>query len=66
KEIKIYSEMKRVKRRRISIKKDGITTYHRAYFMDIILEGNKELIEFAYDTGLGEKNSMGFGCIKVE
>jgi len=25
------------------------------------LEGNRELIQFAYDTGLGERNSQGFG-----
>lgn len=65
KKITIYSEMKNVKQRRISIKKNGIKTYHRGYFMDIILEGDPELIEFAYDCGLGEKNSMGFGCINI-
>lgn len=64
KKIKIYSEMKNVKRKRISIEKGPQTTYHRAYVMDIILEGDLELIKFAYDCGLGEKNSMGFGCIK--
>lgn len=63
KEIKVYSEMANVKRKRITILKGPNTTYHRAYMMDLILEGDIDLIEFAYDVGLGEKNSMGFGMI---
>ena len=64
KKIKVYSEMANVKRKRITIPKGPNTTFHRAYMMDLILEGDVELIEFAYDVGLGEKNSMGFGMIK--
>lgn len=64
KKIKVYSEMANVKRKRITIPKGPNTTYHRAYMMDLILEGDIDLIEFAYDVGLGEKNSMGFGMIK--
>lgn len=64
KKIKAYSEMANVKRKRITISKGPNTTYHRAYMMDIILEGDIDLIEFAYDVGLGEKNSMGFGMIE--
>ena len=64
KKIKIYSEMAHVKRKRITIPKGPNTTYHRAYMMDLVLEGDIDLIEFAYDVGLGEKNSMGFGMIK--
>ena len=66
KQIKVYSEMANVKRKRITIPKGPNTTYHRAYMMDLILEGDVELIEFAYDVGLGEKNSMGFGMIKYK
>lgn len=33
--------------------------------MDLILEGDIDLIKFAYDCGLGEKNSMGFGMIDL-
>ena len=33
--------------------------------MDLILEGDLDLIEFAYDIGIGEKNSMGFGMVKL-
>lgn len=64
-QIKIYSEMSNVKRKRIAINKGSKTTYHRAYMMDIVLEGDIELINFAYDCGLGEKNSMGFGMINL-
>ena len=63
KQIKACSEMANVKRKRITINTGNKTTYHRAYLMDLILEGDFDLIEFAYDVGLGEKNSMGFGMI---
>ena len=61
----VYSNMRNVKRKRISINKSEHTTFHRAYMMDIVLEGNVELIKFAYDCGLSSKNSMGFGLIDV-
>lgn len=64
KKINIYSDMNFVKRKRISINKGNATTHHRA-MMDLILEGDLDLIEFAYDVGIGEKNSMGFGMIKL-
>ena len=56
KKINIYSDMNFVKRKRISINKGNATTHHRAYMMDLILEGDLNLIEFAYDVGIGEKN----------
>lgn len=65
KKINIYSDMNFVKRKRISINKGNATTHHRAYIMDLILEGDLDLIEFAYDVGIGEKNSMGFGMVKL-
>lgn len=34
-------------------------------YNDLILEGDLDLIEFAYDVGIGEKNSMGFGMVKL-
>ncbi|MGV8072709.1 CRISPR-associated endoribonuclease Cas6 [Methanobrevibacter sp.] len=49
----------------MSINKDNATTHHRAYMMDLILEGDLDLIEFAYDVVIGEKNSMGFGMVKL-
>lgn len=65
KNINVYSNMKSVKRKRICINKGKQTTYHRAYLMDIILEGDVDLIEFAYQCGLSSKNSQGFGMIDV-
>ena len=31
--------------------------------MDIILEGDLNLIKFAYDVGIGEKTALGFGLL---
>ena len=64
KKISAYSEMAHVKRKRITIPKGPNTTYHRASMMDLILEGDTDLIKFAYDVGVGEKNSMGFGMLR--
>ena len=30
------------------------------------LKGNPELIKLAYDTGIGSKNSQGFGCFEIK
>ena len=65
KKIKIYSEMRSVKSKRISIEKGDKRSFHRAYMMDLILEGDKELLKFAYDAGLGEKSATGFGMIDL-
>lgn len=40
-------------------------TYIKSYAGIYWLKGNPELIGVAYDTGLGSKNSMGFGCMEV-
>ncbi len=55
-------DVKHVRSNRIRIK----DTFHRANLMHIHLEGEPELLQFAYDCGLGEKNSMGFGMVRVE
>jgi len=36
----------------------------RAYYLYLQMWGDEELIRFAYDTGLGIKNSQGFGMIE--
>ncbi|MDR2966964.1 MAG: CRISPR-associated endoribonuclease Cas6 [Methanobacteriaceae archaeon] len=64
--IKITSEMKFVKGKRIAIKKGNIKTYNKAFMMDIAIKGDKNLIKFGYDCGLGEKNSLGFGMIDLD
>lgn len=65
KTIKICSEFNNVKRKRISIEKGDKKTYNRAYMMDLILEGDEDLIKFAYDAGIGEKSAQGFGMIEL-
>ena len=65
KKIIFYSEMNKVKKRRIAINKFNQETYHRSYMMDIIVEGDLDLIKFAYDVGIGEKGSMGFGMLDL-
>ncbi|WP_331709001.1 CRISPR-associated endoribonuclease Cas6 [Methanobacterium formicicum] len=61
--VKIVPDMKSVKRKRITIEKNGTQTHHRAYLMYFDVEADERLVKFAYDTGLGEKNSMGFGMV---
>jgi CRISPR-associated endoribonuclease Cas6 len=37
----------------------------RGFRCPVTLEGNSELIKLAYESGLGEKGSMGFGMLEV-
>ena len=39
--------------------------FRRCSLMRLRIQANPELLEFAYDAGLGEKNAMGFGCVEV-
>ncbi len=36
----------------------------RGFMCPVTIEGNPELIKLAYESGLGEKNSLGFGMIE--
>ena len=49
------------KERRYTVKGD----YRRCTEMKFDVQGSEELLEFAYEAGLGEKNAMGFGCVEV-
>jgi len=40
-------------------------TFHRASLMVFEAEGSRELLEMGYKAGFGERNSMGFGMVKV-
>jgi CRISPR-associated endoribonuclease Cas6 len=40
-------------------------TFHRASLMVFEARGDSELLRLGYETGFGEKNSMGFGMVKV-
>ncbi|NYB51220.1 MAG: CRISPR-associated endoribonuclease Cas6 [Methanobacteriaceae archaeon] len=59
--VKIRPDMNSTRRRRIEIKGN----YHRCFMMNFEIEADSRLIEFAYDCGLGEKNSMGFGMVEL-
>ncbi len=40
-------------------------SYRRCCLMSLRIQASPELLKFAYDAGLGEKNAMGFGCVDV-
>ncbi|MCL5266794.1 MAG: CRISPR-associated endoribonuclease Cas6 [Bacteroidetes bacterium] len=49
----------------VTIKEGQLSeTKIRAFLCPLTIEGNPELIKLAYDSGLGEKNSLGFGMIE--
>jgi CRISPR-associated endoribonuclease Cas6 len=54
-------DVKDIKLKRISVG----NSFRRCSLMEMAVEANPELIGFAYDAGLGEKNAMGFGCVDV-
>jgi CRISPR-associated endoribonuclease Cas6 len=54
-------DVKDVKPKRISIG----NSFRRCSLMKMEVEASPELIGFAYDAGMGEKNAMGFGCADV-
>jgi len=39
--------------------------YDYYYNIDVVLKGSPELISFAYDVGLGNKNNQGFGMLEL-
>jgi len=49
------------RQKRIRVK----NTEHRCYELVFEAEGSKELLEVGYKAGFGERNSMGFGMVKV-
>ena len=51
----------KAKPKRIKIK----NTYHRCTEMVFEARGSKELLSVGYQAGFGERNSMGFGMVKV-
>jgi CRISPR-associated endoribonuclease Cas6 len=49
------------KSKRVTI--DG--SFRRCILMEFDLSASPELMKFAYEAGLGEKQGMGFGCVEV-
>lgn len=56
-----FSKPISVKPVRIRIK----NTFHRASHMIFEANGDSELLRLGYETGFGEKNSMGFGMVRI-
>ncbi|RLF61115.1 MAG: CRISPR-associated endoribonuclease Cas6, partial [Thermoplasmata archaeon] len=54
-------KVRRAKAKRIKIK----DTFHRCVEMVFEASGSKELLTIGYQAGFGERNSMGFGMVKV-
>ncbi len=50
-----------LKERRNKIK----NSYRKCTELKFDVQGSQELLQFAYEVGLGEKNAMGFGCMEV-
>jgi len=50
-----------IKLKRIKIAEN----YRRCTLLTLHIQSTPELLQFAYDAGLGEKNAMGFGCIDI-
>jgi CRISPR-associated endoribonuclease Cas6 len=56
-----FSEPFSTKFKRVQIK----NTYHRASLMKFCVNGDSSLLKLGYETGFGEKNSMGFGMVEM-
>ncbi len=54
-------ETANIKPKRIKI----ADSYRRCSLMSLKIQASPELLKFAYDAGMGEKNAMGFGCVDV-
>ena len=50
-----------IKPKRIKIAEN----YRRCSLMNLQIQAAPQLLKFAYDAGLGEKNAMGFGCVDI-
>ncbi len=48
-----------------STKRKIKNTFHTAHYIEFNVYGTPDLIKLGYDAGFGEKNSMGFGMVKV-
>lgn len=53
--------IKNTKTKRVKIDNE----YRRCSLFSITLQGDPELLKFAYDAGIGEKTAMGFGCLDI-
>jgi len=54
------TDTRNVKAKRIQV----ANNYRRCSLMEFEVQGSPELLKFAYEAGIGEKNAMGFGCLE--
>jgi len=59
------TDIKNSKPKRITIGSGERETKRRCSLMIFRVEASEELLQFAYNAGIGEKNAMGFGCLEV-
>lgn len=59
-----FIDVEKHKRGKLINYKDGIKI--KGYMAPIKLSGNIELIKIAYECGVGDRNSLGFGMLEVE
>jgi CRISPR-associated endoribonuclease Cas6 len=58
-------EIKNFKPKRIIMGGGPGKTPRRCSLMTFTVTGSEELLQFAYEAGIGEKNAMGFGCLEI-
>jgi CRISPR-associated endoribonuclease Cas6 len=50
-------------KKRVVIYKDYVI---KGWDGEFLVEGSKELMDIAYNAGIGSKNSQGFGCVEIK
>lgn len=63
-DIDLSSDMRHVKGVRVGVRGDNTVIYNKCYLLDLRVSAPVELQRFVYNAGIGEKTSMGFGCIE--
>lgn len=59
-------ELIETKAKRIAIDSKKAKTFRRCHLMTFRVDASLDLLQFAYESGIGEKNAMGFGCIEIQ
>lgn len=59
------TDVKKFKPKRVVMGGGPGKTPRRCSLMTFTVQASDELIQFAYDAGIGEKTAMGFGCLEV-
>ncbi|MEF8848346.1 MAG: CRISPR-associated endoribonuclease Cas6, partial [Candidatus Thermoplasmatota archaeon] len=59
------TDVENFKSKKVRIGNGKRKTFRRCSLMHFKMHTSEQLKKFAYNTGLGEKNAMGFGCMEV-